>query len=86
VETLRDDRISVVAFMTPTNHQLLHEYIDIPEYRANGTFLKRLLEGRGVRVLDLDATFPASAFLDNDHLTAAGQQRLATRLHALLGR
>ena len=77
---LRSGDVALIAFMTPTNHPLLHEYIDGPEYRANGDYLKRLLAARGARVLDLDRAFPAAEFLDNDHLTAAGQQRLAARL------
>lgn len=84
VEVLRSDGIEVIAFLTPTNHALLHSYIDTPEYRANGAYLRTLLERRGARVLDLDATFPSSEFFDNDHLTPAGQQRLAARLGAAL--
>ena len=78
------DGIPVIAFMTPTNHRLLHDYIDGPEYRANGEYLRRLMAARGARVLDLDRAFPADEFFDNDHLTAAGQRRLAARLAPLL--
>ncbi len=77
---LRAARIPAVAFMTPTNHTLLHEYINTPEYRANGSYLKELLLKQGVVVLDLDEAFPADEFFDNDHLTAAGQRRLAKLL------
>jgi lysophospholipase L1-like esterase len=83
---LRAARIPAVAFMTPTNHTLLHEYIDTPEYRANGAYLQRLLERQGVVVLDLDAAYPANEFFDNDHLTAAGQRRLAALLAPALNR
>lgn len=76
-QALRAAGMPVVAFMTPTNHTLLHEYVDTPEYRANGAYLQRLLKRQGVVVLDLDAAFPANEFFDNDHLTAAGQRRLA---------
>ena len=84
VASLRADGISVIAFLTPTNHLLLHEYIDSGAYEANGTFLRRLLERSGARVLDLDRAFPAHEFIDNDHLTVAGQRRLAAILEPLL--
>jgi hypothetical protein len=84
VSLLRASGVPVIAFFTPTNHTLLHEYIDCPEYRANALFLRRMLERHGVRVLDLDRAFPASAFLDEVHLTAAAQPRLASLLaHSL---
>lgn len=79
-DLLRFERIPVLAFMTPTNHALLHKIIDNAGYRANGAFLQRLLERRGIRVLNLDIAFPAEEFLDNAHLTAAGQRRLASIL------
>jgi hypothetical protein len=77
VQLLRAANIPVIAFLTPTNHALLHDYIDNPEYRANGLFLKQMLEREGVHVLDLDAAFPTQAFLDEVHLTASAQLRLA---------
>jgi hypothetical protein len=86
LDALRGDRVPVVAFMTPTNHALLHEYIDNAEYRANGAYLRRLLARHGARVLDLDAAFPAAEFIDNDHLTAAGHRRLAAALAPALPR
>ena len=84
VSSLRADGIPVVAFLTPTNHTLLHEYIDSGSYDANGRFLQALLQRRGARVVDLDRAFPAQDFIDNDHLTAAGQRRLAASLEPLL--
>jgi hypothetical protein len=83
---LRAARIPVLAFLTPTNHALMHEFIDVPEYRANLAYVRRLCERGGARVLDLDAAFPATLFFDNDHLTAAGQQRLAAVLADALAR
>ena len=77
VALFRSEHVPVVAFMTPVNHALVHPYVDTPEYRANGTFLKHVLERNGARVLDLDTAFPGNEFLDNDHLTPAGQSRLA---------
>jgi hypothetical protein len=84
VASLRADGIPVVAFLTPANHALLHDYIDSPPYALNGAFLRRVLERGGARVLDLDRAFPAREFIDNDHLTAAGQRRLAAALEPLL--
>ncbi len=86
LDALRAQRIPCVAFLTPANHALLHEYIDNAEYRENGAFLRRLLELHGARVVDLDAAFPAREFIDNDHLTAAGQRRLASALSPVLPR
>jgi hypothetical protein len=83
-DELRRERIPALAFLTPTNHKLLHDYIDSPEYRANLRTLQRALEARGVRTIDLDAQFPAGAFIDNDHLTAAGNAELADRLYPVL--
>jgi hypothetical protein len=77
VDLLKAQGIPVVAFMTPTNHELLHDYIDDPAYGANDRYLKRLLEKRGARVIDLDRAFPTVDFLDNAHLTPPGQERLA---------
>ncbi len=81
-DALRAARILMVAFMTPTNHALLHDYIDGPEYRYNLMFLQHELERRGVRVVDLDRAFSASDFYDYAHLKASAQARLA----ALLGK
>jgi hypothetical protein len=85
-DALRAAGIPALAFMTPTNHKLLRDYIDGPEYRANGGFLKRQLERRGVRVLDLDTAVPSNEFFDNDHMTVAGQRRLANILARALRR
>jgi len=74
------------AILTPTNHGLLHEYIDVPEYQANLRTLTRTLRQRGIRVLNYDARFRPSEFIDNDHLTAAGNARLAQMLKGALAR
>jgi hypothetical protein len=86
VDALHRARIPVLAFLTPTNHTLLHDYIDGRGYRANVLFLERALARHGARVLNLDRAFPAPLFIDNTHLTAAGQRRLAERLAPLLRR
>jgi hypothetical protein len=84
VDRLRGAGIPVVAFMTPTNHELLHDYIDSDAYRANASFVKKLLENRGARVIDLDAAFPSRLFFDNAHLRPAGHQLLAEKLASVL--
>ncbi len=81
---VRQHHLRAVAFLTPTNHTLLHEYIDVPEYDANLALVRAALERAGITVLDLDRAVPAREFLDNDHLTAAGQTRLTARLLPLL--
>jgi len=79
-QALRDAHVLAYAILTPTNHRLLHEYIDVPEYRAQLRFIRRLLSSYGVRVLDYDRAFSPGEFLDNDHLTPAGNARLAEML------
>jgi lysophospholipase L1-like esterase len=76
-DLLRRERIPSLGFLTPTNHTLLHDYIDSPEYRANLRSLQSALTARSVDVVDFDARFPATEFIDNDHLTAAGNRELA---------
>lgn len=71
--------VPAIAILTPTNHTLLHDYIDVPEYQDQLAYLTRILRPT-VRVLDYDRTFPARQFLDNDHLTAAGNGRFAQML------
>jgi hypothetical protein len=84
-ELTRSRGIPAVALLTPTNHRLLHEYIDAPAYAANLLYTRRLLTHYGVTVVDLDRSTPADEFLDNDHLTEAGNRRLAARLSRIVG-
>jgi hypothetical protein len=84
VEFLTANGIPVLAFMTPTNHRLLHQFIDDPAYGQNGSYLKALLKRNGAKVLDLDRAFPTDEFIDNAHLTPAGQRRLASILSAAI--
>ena len=83
-DLLRTAGIPAVAFLTPTNHRLLHDYIDNKQYRANEAYLTALLSGRGLRVVDFDRAVPTAEFLDNAHLTIAGQRRLSTLLAGAL--
>ncbi len=74
--------VPALAVLTPTNHALLHDYIDDPVYRSNLRATRTMLRRFGVDVVDLDAAFAAGEFIDNDHLTAAGNARLAALLSA----
>ncbi len=84
VALLRAQNIPVVAFMTPTNHGLIPKTVGDPAYQGNKAYLTKLLERHGVRVLDLDAALPSADFIDNDHLTAEGQRKLASLLQGAL--
>jgi len=86
IRLLRHERIRSIAILTPTNHALLHDYIDAPEYRSNLARTRALLEQSGVQVIDLDRAFAPAEFLDNDHLTVAGNRHLAAVLRNVLAR
>ena len=77
---LKDRHVRAVAFLTPTNHQLLHEFIDTPEYDDNVSAIERAASRYGVVTLDLDKAVPPGEFIDNDHLTVQGNRRLAELL------
>jgi len=77
---LQREHISAVAILTPTNHRLLHDYIDVPDYRQNLERTRFQLQRYGVRVLNLDERFPANDFIDNDHLTTLGNAAFASVL------
>jgi hypothetical protein len=71
--------VPAIAILTPTNHTLLRDYIDVPEYQDQLAYITKILRPT-VRVLDYDRAFPAQQFLDNDHLTAIGNRRFAQML------
>ncbi len=79
-QLLKRDRIPAVAVLTPTNHRLLHDYIDVPDYKQNLERTRLELERYGIRVLNLDDRFPPDDFIDNDHLTARGNAVFAAVL------
>ncbi len=83
---LASERIPTVAFLTPTNHRLLADYIDAPEYDAKLRALAAIPRARGIAVADFDRAIPAVDFFDNDHLTACGNERLAALLAPLARR
>ena len=80
---LRDEltrrHIPAIAFLTPTNHQLVSG-TDDPAYADNLHRIAAALQGPGIRVVDLDRFGAGAHFIDNDHLDAAGSKRLAERL------
>jgi lysophospholipase L1-like esterase len=80
IALLRERHVRAFAILTPTNHALLHAYIDVPEYDRNLAYVRGMLEAGGVRVIDYDRRFAAADFIDNDHLTAEGNRRLADAL------
>ena len=77
---LRALRVPVVAFLPPVNHALVGQYIATPAYDANLKRLQVLGKRFGIKVLNLDRLLPRSAFLDNAHPNAAGNDRLARAL------
>ena len=80
VALLQRERIRGIAILTPVNHRLLHDYVDVPEYERQRRYVRTILERGGVRVVDYDRAFAAADFLDNDHLTARGNRKLASML------
>jgi hypothetical protein len=77
LDALHAAGVPVLAFTTPTNHKLMRDYINVPEYRSNNAYLLRLIRAHFARALNLDAAFPADEFIDEAHLTSAGQRRLS---------
>lgn len=76
----RQRHIPLLVFLTPTNHKLLHDYIDVPDYGANLAHLTATALRSGAHVLNFDRAIPAQHFLDNDHLDATGNLMLARLL------
>jgi len=72
--------IPALGFLTPTNHTLLADYIDSPEYEANLKTSATLATCPSVRIVNLDRAIPANEFIDNDHLTPRGNEHLARLL------
>lgn len=68
---LEANHIPYVAFLTPTNHHLLADYINSREYDDNLRALEQTLRGPGGVVLNFDRAMATTEFLDNDHLTGA---------------
>lgn len=79
-ELVRRHHLRAVAILSPTNHTLLHDYIDGPEYAAQLKYIRAHLASSGITVLDYDRAFSAREFIDNDHLTASANVKLAALL------
>jgi hypothetical protein len=77
---LQGQHVPAFAILTPTNHTLLQEYIDSPDYDAQLAYVTRLLTKHGIVVLNYDRLFAGDAFLDNDHLTAVANERFAAMI------
>ncbi len=73
-------KVPTLVFLTPTNHRLLHDYIDVPEYDENLRRLMAVPHCGAIRIVNLDRLIPSRMFLDNDHLDRDGQRILAARL------
>ena len=80
VSLLQAEHIPAVAVLTPTNHGLLHDYIDTPDYDDQLAYVSALLREHGARVLNYDRAFSPGEFFDNDHLTVAGNEHLSVLL------
>jgi hypothetical protein len=76
--------IPALAFLTPTNHQLLGEYIDNDAYLSNLRLIRDAFSGPGIRTVDFDRAIPYGEFIDNDHMSEPGSKRLAFLLSAAL--
>ncbi|PZR56401.1 MAG: hypothetical protein DLM50_08350 [Candidatus Meridianibacter frigidus] len=83
---LRSHHLRAVAFLTPTNHRLLADYINVSDYDAKLGTLAVALRAQGITVLNLDRAIAPDDFLDNDHLTPHGNERLAAILKPALER
>jgi lysophospholipase L1-like esterase len=79
-ELVKTAHLHAVAILTPTNHVLLHEYIDTPDYDAQLAYVTKMMDAAGLTVLDDDRRFGTEDFLDNDHLTARGNALWAAQL------
>ena len=71
---LAQHHVRAYAVLTPTNHALLHDYIDVPVYAQNLQYTTALLGRTGITVLNEDRAIPADQFIDNDHLTSRGNR------------
>ncbi len=85
LRALRDELVRdgtpTVAFLTPTNHALLHDTLDDPAYAQNLRRIASIMRGPRIRVVDLDRLDVGNHFIDNDHLDARGSHILAQRLN-----
>ncbi len=80
-DELARDGTPAVAFLTPTNHALLHDTLDDPAYAENLRRIASAMRAPRIRVVDLDRLDVGPHFIDNDHLDARGSRILAEHLN-----
>ena len=68
--------------LNPQNHALVGVYTRRAEYQALTAAIESSFRGQGVRYVsyDRDPGISPEMFLDNDHLTAAGNRALARKI------
>ncbi|HEX3467877.1 MAG TPA: hypothetical protein VHT05_07365 [Candidatus Elarobacter sp.] len=72
--------VPALVVLPPTNHALLHAYIDNPAYTANLMRLTRLAAAHHAAVLDCDRLLGRADFIDNTHVNPLGAGRFAQAL------
>lgn len=78
-EDIEKNNIPAVIFMAGQNHKMLKPLIDNSKYRENNERINQLFAGQNF-YLNFDNKIDDSVFVDNVHLTAAGNKILAERL------
>jgi len=78
-------KIPTIVILTPTNHGLLHDYIDTQEYEDQLSYVRDIVRP-SARILNYDKEFGSNDFFDNDHLRARGSARLSALIAAELAK
>lgn len=78
----RHPELPVLVMLNPQNHALVGAYTRRAEYQALTAAIESSFRGQGVRYVsyDRDPGISPEMFLDNDHLTAAGNRALARKI------
>ncbi|HSK48010.1 MAG TPA: hypothetical protein VLA05_08420, partial [Coriobacteriia bacterium] len=83
---LQQDGKRAVFYLSPLNVEALRSFdlYDEKRYRQNVDPLRRIVEARGHRFIDLndESAIPSAAFADVNHTTEAGSRLVAERLWA----
>lgn len=74
---IKNNNINALVFMAGQNHKLLKNLIDNDDYRGNNAILNRIFEEQKIRFINFDRKIEHGFFVDNVHLTAAGNKLLA---------
>jgi hypothetical protein len=69
-----------LTYLTPQNPGITKVVLTPEEYGAGRTVLSSFFQGYGVPYYDFSELVPDPFFVDNDHLTAEGNRRLAVAL------